>query len=39
MVKRIIELHKGEVSIESEEGKWTEVNVLLPKWSGNDMDR
>jgi len=29
--KRIAELHGGDISIESELGKWTEVTVLLPK--------
>jgi signal transduction histidine kinase len=30
MVKNIIEKHKGQVSLKSEEGKGTEVDFTLP---------
>jgi len=30
VVKRIIDAHKGQISVESEVGKWTEVTVTLP---------
>jgi signal transduction histidine kinase len=30
MVKNIIEKHKGQVSLKSEEGKGTEVDFIIP---------
>ena len=33
IVKRIIELHGGSISIESEPGVWTRVNIYLPNSS------
>ena len=30
IVKRIIELHGGSISIESEPSEWTRVNIFLP---------
>lgn len=30
MSKDIIEIHKGEIKIDSEEGKFTEVIMVLP---------
>jgi two-component system phosphate regulon sensor histidine kinase PhoR len=32
--KKIIELHKGEIKLESEEGKGTQVHVFLPVSGG-----
>ena len=31
IVKRIIELHGGKIYIESEQGAWTRVHIILPK--------
>jgi len=31
LVKKIVDAHKGEISIDSEHGKWTEVTMKLPK--------
>ena len=30
LTKELVELHKGQIFLDSEEGKWTEVNIYLP---------
>ena len=33
VVKQIVNVHKGNIRVESEEGKWTKFTVALPKAS------
>lgn len=36
---RIVKQHEGEISISSEYGKYTRVDVLLPLWQGGKKDK
>lgn len=32
IVKRIVELHRGKVKLESQQGSWTRVTISLPRY-------
>lgn len=34
IVKRIVDLHHGKVNFESQQGEWTNVTVILPRYRG-----